>query len=62
VRGALTVARIAAPHERQRAYTFRLSVDRTATAARLVIDGDGLPRFFKVSSTTRPLIRTWERR
>jgi imidazolonepropionase-like amidohydrolase len=61
-RGALTVTRLVPPSTGQRAYKLRLAVDRTATVARIVIDGDGVPRFFKVSSTTRPLVRTWERR
>jgi hypothetical protein len=60
-RGELSITRLPASGG-QRAYAFRLAIARTATAARIVIDGDQRPRFFKVSSTTRPLIRTWERR
>ena len=60
-RGELSIAREPAPSG-QRAYSFRLAIDRTSTVARIVIDAGGMPRYFKVSSTTRPLIRTWERR
>jgi hypothetical protein len=37
-------------------------LDHVAQVARLTVEGDGLPHSFKISSTTRPVVRTWKRR
>jgi hypothetical protein len=60
--GQLTITRLAGATETERIYQFRLVRDRVASVARLVIEGDGVPRSFKISSTTRPVVRTWKRR
>ena len=62
VKGSLTISRIAGATEAERVYRLRLVLDRVAQVARLTLEGDGLPHSFKISSTTRPVVRTWRRR
>ena len=61
-KGALQIERLAGTSDAQRVYRLRLSIDRVATAARITLDGPGLPGTFRISSTTRPVIRTYHRR
>jgi imidazolonepropionase-like amidohydrolase len=60
--GELAITRLPDPSETQRAYRLRLTVDHGTWVARLVVDGDGVPHELRVSSTTRPVTRTWKRR
>jgi hypothetical protein len=60
-RGALTITRVATTDD-TRVYRLRLVLDHVAQVARLTLGPDGLPRAFKISSTTRPVVRTWTRR
>jgi imidazolonepropionase-like amidohydrolase len=60
--GAITISRIPPPTPTQHEYRLRLLIDHVAWAARLIVDADGLPRQFRLSSTTRPVTRTWKRR
>ena len=61
-KGTLQIERLAGTSDAQRVYRLRLSIDRVATAARITLDGPGLPSSFRISSTTRPIIRTYYRR
>ncbi|MBV8759622.1 MAG: amidohydrolase family protein [Deltaproteobacteria bacterium] len=61
-KGALQIERLPGATDAQRVYRLRLSIDRVATAARITLDGPGLPSSFKISSTTRPIIRSYTRR
>ncbi len=60
-RGTLTIERLPPTHDTERVYRLRLAIDRVATAARITLEGEGLPYSFKISSTTRPVIRTYTR-
>jgi len=61
-KGTLQIERLPGATDAQRVYRLRLSIDRVATAARITLDGPGLPSSFRISSTTRPIIRTYARR
>jgi hypothetical protein len=61
-KGTLQIERLPGTTDAQRVYRLRLSIDRVATAARITLDGPGLPSSFKLSSTTRPIVRTYARR
>lgn len=61
-KGSLQIERLPGATDAQRVYRLRLSIDRVAVAARITLDGPGLPSTFKISSTTRPIIRTYTRR
>ena len=61
-KGTLQIERLAGTTDAQRVYRLRLSIDRVAVAARITLEGPGLPHTFKISSTTRPVIRTYRRR
>ncbi|HSN27412.1 MAG TPA: amidohydrolase family protein [Kofleriaceae bacterium] len=61
-KGTLQIERLPGATDAQRVYRLRLSIDRVAVAARITLDGPGLPSTFKISSTTRPIIRTYTRR
>lgn len=61
-KGTLQIERLAGTTDAQRVYRLRLSIDRVATAARITLDGPGLPSSFRISSTTRPIVRTYSRR
>jgi len=60
-RGSLTITRVAT-HDESRAYRIRLVLDHVAQVAKITLGPDGWPHAFKVSSTTRPVVRTWTRR
>jgi len=60
-RGSLTITRVAT-HDDTRAYRIRLVLDHVAQVARITLGPDGWPRAFKISSTTRPFVRSWTRR
>jgi imidazolonepropionase-like amidohydrolase len=60
-RGTLTITRVTT-NDDTRAYRLRLVLDHVAQVARITLGGDGLPRAFKIASTTRPVVRTWTRR
>ena len=61
-RGSLTITRLAGTPPGERAYRLRLVLDHVAQVARVTLGADGLPRALKISSTTRPMVRTWKRR
>ncbi len=64
-RGALTITRVqSGPSEPAgtRIYRIRLVLDHVAQVARVTLGADGYPRAFRISSTTRPMTRTWKRR
>jgi imidazolonepropionase-like amidohydrolase len=61
-KGALQIERLAGATDSQRVYRLRLSIDRVAIAARITLEGSAYPSSFKISSTTRPVIRTYRRR
>ena len=60
-RGTLTITRVTTSDD-TRTYRLRLVLDHVAQVARVTLGGDGLPRAFKIASTTRPVVRTWTRR
>jgi imidazolonepropionase-like amidohydrolase len=60
-KGTLTIERLPPTKDPERVYRLRLAIDRVATAARITLEGAGLPYSFKISSTTRPVIRTYTR-
>jgi cytosine/adenosine deaminase-related metal-dependent hydrolase len=62
--GTLAITRVteAETSEATKVYRLRLVLDHVAQVARLTVEGDGLPHAFKISSTTRPVVRTWRRR
>jgi imidazolonepropionase-like amidohydrolase len=60
-RGTLTIERLPPAKDTERVYRLRLVIDRVATAARVTLEGEGLPYSFKISSTTRPVLRTYTR-
>jgi hypothetical protein len=60
-RGALTITRVVGK-DTDRVYRLRLVLDHVAQVARVTLGADGFPRSFKISSTTRPVVRTWTRR
>ena len=60
-RGSLTITRVAT-HDETRAYRIRLVLDHVAQVAKITLGPDGWPRAFKISSTTRPFVRSWTRR
>ena len=61
-RGALIIERLPPVKDGERIYRLRLAIDRVATAARITLEGEGMPRVFRISSTTRPVVRTYKRR
>jgi cytosine/adenosine deaminase-related metal-dependent hydrolase len=62
-RGTLTITRVATrPEDHTRTYRLRLVLDHVAQVARITLGADGLPREFRIASTTRPVVRTWTRR
>ena len=60
-RAELAISRLPGSSDAQRVYRLRLVLDRVAQVARIVLDGDSIS-LFKISSTTRPVVRTWRRR
>jgi imidazolonepropionase-like amidohydrolase len=60
-RGTLTIERLPGTKDTERIYRLRLAIDRIATAARITLEGEGLPYSFRISSTTRPVVRTYTR-
>jgi len=63
-KGSLTITRIApgkGEDEAAPVYRIRLAIDHGAWVARVVLDADGLPQLFKISDTSRPVVRTWRR-
>jgi hypothetical protein len=61
-RGKLDIERLPPTKDGERVYRLRLAIDRVATAARITLEGEGMPRVFRISSTTRPVVRTYKRR
>lgn len=61
-RGKLEIERLPPTKDGERIYRLRLAIDRVATAARITLEGEGMPRIFRISSTTRPIVRTYKRR
>ncbi len=61
-RGSLTIERLAG-HDDELEFRLRVVLDHVAQVARLTFaEGSDAPRTFKISSTTRPVVRTWKRR
>jgi hypothetical protein len=60
-RGTLMIERLPPTKDTERIYRLRLAIDRVAVAARITLEGEGLPYSFKISSTTRPVLRTYTR-
>lgn len=61
-RGSLTIERLPGT-DSELEFRLRLVLDRVAQVGRLTFsEGSAVPRSFKVSSTTRPVVRTWTRR
>ncbi|HEY0252451.1 MAG TPA: hypothetical protein VGC41_13040, partial [Kofleriaceae bacterium] len=62
--GSLQVERLpSAPGDNALEFRLRLTLDHVAQVGHLTFDeGSTVPRFFKVSSTTRPVVRSWRRR
>jgi hypothetical protein len=61
-RGSLTIERLAGT-DSELEFRLRLVLDHVAQVGRLnFAEGSAVPRSFKVSSTTRPVVRTWTRR
>jgi imidazolonepropionase-like amidohydrolase len=63
-RGSLTIERLPDPGSGTTLeYRLRLVLDHVAQVGRLAFEeGSTVPRSFKISSTTRPVFRTWQRR
>jgi Amidohydrolase family len=62
-RGTLTITRVQpAFGDDSRIYRIQLVLDHVAQVARVTLGPDGYPRAFKISSTTRPMVRSWKRR
>jgi imidazolonepropionase-like amidohydrolase len=60
--GALTIERLPGT-DTELEFRLRLVLDHVAQVGRLTFEeGATVPRAFKISSTTRPVIRTWRRR
>lgn len=59
-RGTLQIERLPPTHETERVYRLRLAIDRVAVAARITLEGEGFPHSFRISSTTRPVVRTYK--
>jgi imidazolonepropionase-like amidohydrolase len=60
--GALTIERLVGT-ETELEFRLRLVLDHVAQVGRLTFEeGSRVPRSFKMSSTTRPVTRTWKRR
>jgi len=61
-RGSLTIERLPGT-DSELEFRIRLVLDHVAQVGRLnFAEGSAVPRSFKVSSTTRPVVRTWTRR
>jgi hypothetical protein len=61
-RGSVTIERLAGT-DMQLEFRLRLVLDHVAQVGRLTFaEGSSIARSFKVSSTTRPVFRTWKRR
>jgi hypothetical protein len=61
-RGSLTIERLAGS-DSELEFRLRIVLDHVAQVGRLKFaEGSAVPRSFKVSSTTRPVVRTWTRR
>jgi hypothetical protein len=61
-RGTLLIERLPPTKDTERIYRLRLAIDRVAVAARITLEGEGFPHSFRISSTTRPVVRTYKRR
>jgi imidazolonepropionase-like amidohydrolase len=60
--GSLTIERLAGT-DTELEFRLRLVLDHVAQVGHLTFEeGSTVPRAFKISSTTRPVIRTWKRR
>jgi hypothetical protein len=58
----LEIERLPPTKDGERIYRLCLAIDRVATGARITLEGPGMPRVFRISSTTRPVVRTYKRR
>jgi hypothetical protein len=56
------IERLPPTKDTERIYRLRLAIDRVAVAARITLEGEAFPSSFRISSTTRPVVRTYTRR
>ena len=62
VRGHVAITRTptTSGHDEERNYQIVLTFEHGLWVARITVDGTGLPRSFRLSSTTRPVVRSWK--